>query len=76
MLGECVISSVLSHHSKNLKWQTSVTVLLQFSFIQQAKDSTSSTSRSRRIASICALLIMPKPLTVWITTNCGKFFKR
>ena len=23
-----------------------------------------------------ALLIMPKPLTVWITTNCGKFFKR
>ena len=20
--------------------------------------------------------IMPKPLTVWITTNCGKFFKR
>ena len=23
-----------------------------------------------------ALLIVPKPLTVWITTNCGKFFKR
>ena len=23
-----------------------------------------------------ALLIMPKPLTVWITTNCGKFLKR
>ena len=22
------------------------------------------------------LLTMPKPLTVWITTNCGKFFKR
>ena len=22
-----------------------------------------------------ALLIMPKPLTVWITTNGGKFFK-
>ena len=21
-------------------------------------------------------LTMPKPLTVWITTNCGKFFKR
>ena len=21
------------------------------------------------------LLTMPKPLTVWITTNCGKFFK-
>ena len=23
-----------------------------------------------------ALLTMTKPLTVWITTNCGKFFKR
>ena len=23
-----------------------------------------------------SLLTMPKPLTVWITTNCGKFFKR
>ena len=23
-----------------------------------------------------ALLTMPKPSTVWITTNCGKFFKR
>ena len=23
-----------------------------------------------------ALLTMPKPLTVWITTNCGKFFNR
>ena len=23
-----------------------------------------------------ALLTMPKPLTVWITTNCGKFSKR
>jgi len=22
------------------------------------------------------LLTMPKPLTVWITTNCGKFFKK
>ena len=25
--------------------------------------------------SISALLTMPKPLTVWITTNCGKFLK-
>ena len=23
-----------------------------------------------------ALLTIPKPLTVWITRNCGKFFKR
>ena len=26
--------------------------------------------------SISALLTMPKSLTVWITTNCGKFLKR
>ena len=26
--------------------------------------------------SISALLTMPKPLTVWITTNCGKSLKR
>ena len=25
--------------------------------------------------STSALLTTPKPLTVWITTNCGKFFK-
>ena len=31
---------------------------------------------SSRKASISALLTMPTPLTVWITTNCGKFFKR
>ena len=31
---------------------------------------------SSRKISISALLTMPKPLTVWITTNCGKFFKR
>ena len=26
--------------------------------------------------NISALLTMPKPLTVWITTNCGKFLNR
>ena len=31
---------------------------------------------SSRKASISALLTMPKPLTVWITINCGRFFKR
>ena len=30
----------------------------------------------RKKTSISALLTMPKPLTVWITINCGKFFKR
>ena len=31
---------------------------------------------SSRKTSISALLTMPKPLTVWIIINCGKFWKR
>ena len=31
---------------------------------------------SSRKASTSALLTMPKPLTVWITVNCAKFWKR
>ena len=30
---------------------------------------------SSRKTSISALLTLPKPLTVWITTNCKKFLK-
>ena len=33
-------------------------------------------SKRARNTSTSAILTMPKPLTVWITTNCGKFFKR
>ena len=29
--------------------------------------------KTSRKTSISALLTMPKPLTVWITINCGKF---
>ena len=31
---------------------------------------------SSKKKSISVLLIMPKTLTVWITINCGKFWKR
>ena len=37
---------------------------------------SSKKQESSRKTSISALLTMPKPLTVWITTNCGKFSKR
>ena len=30
-------------------------------------------ARAFQRTSISALLTMPKPLTVWITINCGKF---
>ena len=32
-------------------------------------------ARDLQKISTFALLTMPKPLTMWITTNCGKFFK-
>ena len=34
---------------------------------------SSKTQESSRKTSISVLLTMPKPLTVWITINCGKF---
>ena len=37
---------------------------------------TSKKQESSKKTSISALLTMQKPLTMWITTNCGKFFKR
>ena len=37
---------------------------------------SSKKQESSRKISISALLTMPKPLTVWITINCGKFYKR
>ena len=47
---------------------------------QEIKLPTSAGSlkkqESSRKTSTSTLLTMPKPLTVWITINCGKFFKR
>ena len=37
---------------------------------------SSKKQESSRKTSTSALLITPKPLIVWITTNCGKFWKR
>ena len=34
---------------------------------------SSKNQESSRKTSISALLTLPKPLTVWITINCGKF---
>ena len=38
--------------------------------------ASSKKQESSRKMSTSALMTMPKPLTVWTTTNCGKFFKR
>ena len=37
---------------------------------------SSKKQESSKKTSISALLTMPKPLTVWITINCGKFWER
>ena len=34
---------------------------------------SSKKQESSRKTSISALLTMPRPMTVWITINCGKF---
>ena len=46
--------------------------------LPELKTSIGSSKKqeSSRKTSISALLTMQNPLTVWITTNCGKFFKR
>ena len=36
----------------------------------------SKKQESSKKTSVSALLTTPKPLTVWITTNCGKFLQR
>ena len=37
---------------------------------------SSTKQESSRKTSTTALLTTPKPLTVWITANCGKLFKK
>ena len=41
-----------------------------------ASIGSSKKQESSRKPYTYALLTTPKPLSVWITTNCGKFFKR
>ena len=41
-----------------------------------ASVGSSKKQESSRKASTSALLTTLKPLTLWITTNCGKFFKK
>ena len=55
-------------------------LVLEKAYKPQIKLPTSVGSlkkqESSRKTSISSLLTMPKPLTMWITINCGKFWKR
>ena len=44
--------------------------------ILPASAGSSKEWESSRKTSISPLLTLPKPLTVWMTRNCGKFWKR
>ena len=43
------------------------------SLLQHHSSKASILQHSAFFTSISALLTMPKPLTVWVTINCGKF---
>ena len=45
-----------------------ITLLISIGSLKNQENS--------RKTSTSALMTMPKPLTLWITINCGKFFKR
>jgi len=45
-------------------------------FIGSSEKQESYKKNPKNHTSISALFTMSKPLTVWITINCGKFWKR
>ena len=73
--------SCLENHGDGGAWWAAVYGVAQSWTQLKRLSSSSSTESSKkqessRKTSTSALLIMPKPLTVWIRKNCGKFFKR
>ena len=48
-------------------------VQVGFRKVRGIRDKIANISWIIRKTSTSALLTMPKPLTVWITNNCGKF---
>ena len=51
-------------------------ILYNSAYENKIKGGNMFILESSRKTSTSALLTMPKPLTVWVTTNCGKFLKR
>ena len=60
----CPLSEIKSHK------------LVCHKLVLPTSTGSSKKQENSRKTSISALLTMPKPLTVWITINCGKFFKK
>ena len=62
--------------SRSSSWDLEKTEEPEINIHCQHLFGSSKKQESSRKTSISALLTMPKPLTVWITINCGKFWKR
>ena len=80
MLAEC---SKLAKPGFNNMWTVNIQMFmldLEKAEEPEIKLPTSTGSLKKQVSSkktsTSALLTMPKPLTVWITINCGKFWKR
>ena len=85
----CLISTLVKYCSKFSKPSFNNTWIVNFQTFKldlekaeepeiklRASAGSLKKQESSRKTSISALLAMPKHLTVWITTNCGKFWKR
>ena len=65
----CVAGIVKLHHMFKLVLENAEEPEIKL----PTSTGSSKRQKSSRKTSISALLTMPKPLTVWITINCGKF---
>ena len=79
-----VVHGVTKSQTRLSDWTERADILLLSEFPERSPAHTEGLQllmtmkkqESSRKTFISALLTMPKPLTVWITINCGKFWKR
>ena len=77
---------IKEERGEGINWEFGINIYILLKLVLEKAEepeiklptSTGSSKKqeSSRKTSISALLTMPKPLTVWITINCGKFWKR
>ena len=74
---------IKEERGEGINWEFGINIYILFKLVLEKAEEpeiklptsagSSKKQESSRKASISALLTMPKPLTVWITINCGKF---
>ena len=71
---DCVHHNKMWKILKEMEIPDHLTCLLRNLYAdKETTDRTARLTKVRFLISLRALLTMPKPLTVWITINCGKF---